>query len=94
MKNETILVLGIPTEAQIAMLRERCAGVHIIIGNSAEVFEKDAAPARVLFRWSGSQAVFKKVFEMCRNLLWVHSLSAGLDKVLFPELVESSVLLT
>ncbi|MGB2670541.1 MAG: D-2-hydroxyacid dehydrogenase [Candidatus Acidiferrum sp.] len=93
-RNDTILVLGNPTKAQTAMLRERCAGVNIIIGDSAEIFEKDAAQASVLFRWSGSQPVFKRVFEICPNLLWVHSLSAGLDKVLFPELVESSVLLT
>jgi phosphoglycerate dehydrogenase-like enzyme len=31
---------------------------------------------------------------MCRNLRWVHSRSVGLDKGLFPELVESDVPLT
>lgn len=94
MRNDTILILGAPTDAQIAMLRERCAEVKIIVGNSADAFEEDAAKASVLFRWSGSQAQFEKAFGMCPNLLWVHSLSAGLDKVLFPELVESAVPLT
>ncbi|MGB6719196.1 MAG: D-2-hydroxyacid dehydrogenase, partial [Terracidiphilus sp.] len=44
--------------------------------------------------WSGSRDLLRSVFLACPNLRWVHSRSAGLDNVLFPELVESAVPLT
>jgi phosphoglycerate dehydrogenase-like enzyme len=94
MRNDTILVLAEPDEPQIALLRQRLAASKIIAGDSAEVFEPDAAHANVLFNWSGSLELFKKVFEMCPKLLWVHSRSVGLERSLFPELIESPVPLT
>lgn len=94
MKTETILALANPDEPQIAMLKQRLANVEIIVGNSAEAFEQDAVRAIVLFNWSGPLALFKQVFAMCPNLLWVHSRSVGLERTLFPELVKSAVPLT
>jgi phosphoglycerate dehydrogenase-like enzyme len=94
MRNDTILVLGDPAEAQLALLRKSLAGVKTIVGDSAEVVAGTAAEASALFHWSGSLALLRTVFGMCPNLRWVHSRSAGLDKMLFPELVESSVPLT
>ena len=94
MRNDTILVLGEPGEPQLAMLRERIASVKIVAGDSAENFEQDARSASVLFNWSGSLPLFETVFQMCPNLLWVHSRSVGLDKALFPALKESPVPLT
>src|SRR5579859_7511076 len=93
MKNDTVLVLAKPAEPQLAMLRQ-LGEVRITIGNSAEAFQEDAAQASVLFNWSGSLALFKQVFGMCPNLLWVHSRSVGLERTLFPELVQSPVPLT
>lgn len=94
MRNDTILVLANPGEPQLAMLRQQLAEVRIIIGNSAEAFEQEAANAKVLFNWSGPLALFKTVFGMCPHLLWVHSRSVGLERTLFPELKESPVPLT
>lgn len=97
MRNDRILVLvspAEPAEAQLAMLRQQLADLEIIVGCSAEVFEESAVRASVLFNWSGSLALFKEVFLMCPNLLWVHSRSVGLERTLFPELKESSVPLT
>src|SRR5580693_1465886 len=97
MRNDTILVLvsaAEPAEARLATLRQRLTGVKVVAGNSAEAFEESAADATVLFNWSGPLALFKKVFEMCPNLVWVHSRSVGLERTLFPEIVESAVPLT
>jgi phosphoglycerate dehydrogenase-like enzyme len=97
MRNDTILVLvstAEPAEAQLAMLRQQLADVRVIAGNSAEAFEGAAADASVLFNWSGSLALFKEVFAMCPNLLWVHSRSVGLERTLFPALKESPLPLT
>jgi phosphoglycerate dehydrogenase-like enzyme len=94
MTNDTILVLGDPAEPQMALLGKSLRGVKIITGNSVEAFEQAAGEANVLFHWSGSLDLLRKVFAICPNLRWVHSRSAGIDKTLFPELVESSVPLT
>jgi phosphoglycerate dehydrogenase-like enzyme len=94
MKNDTILVLADPAEPQLTMLANQLAGVKIIAGNSVEVFEQAAVHANVLFNWSGSLALFRKVFGMCPNLRWVHSRAVGLERTLFPEMIESLVPLT
>src|ERR1035437_7730152 len=44
--------------------------------------------------WSESGPLFREVFTMCPQLHWVHSRAAGLDNLLFPEIVESPVPLT
>jgi phosphoglycerate dehydrogenase-like enzyme len=97
MRNNTILVLvspAEPAEAQLAMLRQQLGHSQLVVGNTADMFEGAAADATVLFNWSGSLELFKRVFAMCPNLLWVHSRSVGLERTLFPELKESSVPLT
>ena len=64
------------------------------MGNRPEAFAGTAAEANVIFNWSGSRALLRQVFAMCPRVEWVHSRAAGLDSVLFPELVEHPVPLT
>src|SRR6266849_10542119 len=94
MRTDTILVLADPAEPQLAMLEKQLAGVKTVAGDSVEAFEHAAADASVLFNWSGSVALFRKVFGICPNLRWVHSCSVGLERTLFPELMDSPVPLT
>ena len=99
MTRDSLIVLADPAEPQLAKLRELLPKPKIIVGNSVDIFkqnafEQEAAEASVLFNWSGSLALMKQVFASCPNLLWVHSRSVGLERTLFPELVESSVPLT
>ena len=94
MRNDTILILADPAEPQLRQLEKSLAGVNIIAGNSAEVLAPAAAHATVLFNWSGSLVLFRKIFGNCPNLRWVHSRSVGLERTLFPELLESPVPLT
>jgi phosphoglycerate dehydrogenase-like enzyme len=44
--------------------------------------------------WSGTRDLLREVLRIAPRVRWVHSRSAGLDSVLFPELVESPVVLT
>jgi len=94
MTETAILVLCDPDLAQLAMLRELPPRVDVVTGDSEAAFKGAAADATILFNWSAPLSVFREVFLMCRKLRWVHSRSAGLDKVLFPELVASNVTLT
>jgi phosphoglycerate dehydrogenase-like enzyme len=94
MKNNTILVLAEPDLAQVAMLEKLRSEAAVVVGGSAGAFGQATADANVIFNWSGSLAVYREVFRMCPRLRWVHSRSAGLDRSLFPELIESPVMLT
>ena len=94
MKNNTILVLADPDTPQMTMLEKLRPESDVFVGDSARAFGRATADASVIFNWSGSAAVSREVFRMCPRLRWVHSRSAGLDKSLFPELIESSVVLT
>jgi phosphoglycerate dehydrogenase-like enzyme len=94
MKNDTIVVLADPSEPQIAILENRLSGEEVVVGKSVEAFEQAASRASVLFNWSASLPLFRKVFGLCPNLRWVHSRSVGLERTLFPELRDSPVQLT
>src|ERR1700721_1161519 len=93
MRNHTILVLAHPAEPQLSLLKQ-LSGARTVVGDSTELFVQEDFDASVLFNWSGSLALFKEVFAMCPNLLWVHSRSVGLERTLFIELRESPVPLT
>ncbi|HEV2444482.1 MAG TPA: D-2-hydroxyacid dehydrogenase [Candidatus Sulfopaludibacter sp.] len=94
MDNTTVLVLANPTEPQLAMLEELPPDTGIAVGDTAEAFERAAEDATVIFNWSGSGALLREVFAMCPRVRWVHSRSAGLDGVIFPELVAHPAVLT
>jgi phosphoglycerate dehydrogenase-like enzyme len=94
MDNHTVLVLANPVEPQLAMLEALPPDTGIAVGDTAEAFERASEEATVLFHWSGSGALLRQVFGMCPRLRWVHCRSAGLDDLLFPELLASPVTLT
>jgi phosphoglycerate dehydrogenase-like enzyme len=66
----------------------------LAVGDNVEAFERAASDATIIFSWSISGELLRKVWRMCPRVRWVHSRSAGLDDVLFPELIESPAPLT
>jgi phosphoglycerate dehydrogenase-like enzyme len=85
-----VLVLAQNEEKQFDMLK----GTPHVIGNKPEAFTEAAQEAGVILHWSGPREVLRSVFLMSPKLRWVHSRAAGLDNLLFPELVESEIPLT
>jgi phosphoglycerate dehydrogenase-like enzyme len=85
-----VLVLSSSDDRQLAML----AGVPHVVANSAEALNEPASVAEVILYWSGSRDLLRTAFLASPKVRWVHSRSAGLDHILFPELVQSDVPLT
>jgi phosphoglycerate dehydrogenase-like enzyme len=85
-----VLVLAKSQEPQFAKLKD----IPHIIGADPAAFGPAAVEAEILLNWNGSRDMLRSVFTACPELRWVHSRSAGLDNVLFPELVQSAVTLT
>lgn len=65
-----------------------------VIGDKPETFAEAAAEAAVIFSWGASRKLVSAVFHMSPSVRWVHTRSAGIDSLLFPELVASHVPLT
>lgn len=85
-----VLVLTQKEEPQFGMLKD----LQHVVGNNVENFTEAAKEASVIMHWSGPRDVLRSVFLMSPRVRWVHSRAAGLDNLLFPELVESEVPLT
>jgi len=76
------------------MLEALPDGVRVAAGNRVEAFADAAPEADVILNWTGSRELLRKVWPMAPRVRWVHSRSAGLDELLFPELAASAVPLT
>jgi phosphoglycerate dehydrogenase-like enzyme len=87
---QTVLVLSQEDDAQLSMLK----GLRHIVGRTPEAFASAVNDPVIILAWSAPKKLLRDVFLMCKNVLWVHSRSAGLDSVLFPELVASNVPMT
>ena len=94
MDNSTVLILATPNDPHLAMLEQLPEHTTIAVGDSAEAFRRAAPEADVIFSWSIAGALLREAFLMTPRVRWVHCRSAGLDGVLFPELVASPVTLT
>ena len=92
--NHTVLVLAEPNERQLGKLEALPPETNIAVGNTPEAFARTAEEADVILNWSGSGELLRSVFCMAPRVRWVHSRSAGLDGLWFPELVESPAVLT
>lgn len=94
MNDSPLLVLTAAGDENIPFLAELLDMTAIVVGDSAGQFAKAALDAEIILDWSGSLAFLRDVFLMSRRLRWIHSRSAGLEQVLFPELIESDIILT
>jgi phosphoglycerate dehydrogenase-like enzyme len=94
MNGNPLLVLTAPGDRNIPLLTELRQIATIVVGDSAQDFAKAAVEAGIIFNWSASLALLRDVFLISPRLRWIHSRSAGLEQSLFPELIESEVILT
>jgi len=90
----TLLVLADPGTPELAMLAALPDTTSIAVGNTPEAFERTAPRADIILNGEAAAQLLEQVWRMAPHVRWIHSLSAGLDGMLFPELVESPVPLT
>jgi phosphoglycerate dehydrogenase-like enzyme len=89
-----LLVIAPPNARHLAVLERLPDDTTITVGNSAEAFARAASEAEVILNTSGNHTVLRQIWPAANKVRWVHSLSAGVEGVLFPELIESPVPLT
>jgi phosphoglycerate dehydrogenase-like enzyme len=96
MPKKTALVLCSPDHYLLRNFKPLEESLNIYTGTTLEELLPHAEEAEILVNsgLSGKSVHMTELWPHMPNLRWVHSLAAGLDKLLFPELVESDVVLT
>jgi phosphoglycerate dehydrogenase-like enzyme len=89
-----LLVIANPTAGYLRLLEQIAEPVDIQVGNDLEFLKTHAANADVVLNAGPEGNLLQATFPFAKKVQWVHTLSAGVDKVLFPELNESPVPLT
>jgi phosphoglycerate dehydrogenase-like enzyme len=91
----TVVVLGEPGEAILASLQDGLGPrVRLKAGKTADQLQPEVAEARVLFNWMGGRDQVERIMEAAPGLEWIHARYAGLDRLLFPALIESPIPVT
>jgi phosphoglycerate dehydrogenase-like enzyme len=94
MSELTIVVVANPADRSLAQLERLPDSARITVGLAAEA-HIDAAPYADIVLCSGTaRATLQELWPRFGRLKWIHALAAGLDGLLFPELVESEIPLT
>lgn len=86
----SVLVLARTSDPQLAMLD----GVPHTICRDVSSCESAAKTAVAVLHWSGNREMLRAALSANPKLRWIHSRSAGLDNIWFPELVDSEIVLT
>ncbi len=94
MKKTKLLVLSQPKSPQLKALPALEDTADISIVSTLEQAMPHVHEAEALLYWDCDPQFVREVFGLCRGLRWMHSKSAGIEDILFPELIESEVILT
>jgi phosphoglycerate dehydrogenase-like enzyme len=94
MNAHTVLVIADPADPRLAMLAQLPGETAIAVGAEPDALENLAPEAGAILNWAHSNRTLRAIFPRCRRLRWVHTRAAGVDNMLFPELVESPVTFT
>jgi phosphoglycerate dehydrogenase-like enzyme len=89
-----ILVLGAAGAPHYAPFQKLHPEARVTIGNRADDVAAAAARAEIVVLGGNYRELFRELWPTMERLRWVHALQAGLETLLFPELVESAVPLT
>ena len=89
-----LLVLGGPPDRWFRQLGPAGEEVEIRLAPRPEDLDSTLPEAEIVFTWEESDEWLRERWSQARKLKWVQSSSAGVELLLFPELVESSVVLT
>jgi len=88
----TILVIADPSWKFLAPLGELPADVRVITSYDLEVLRQAAPEADVILScYFKDFSLLGKIFPLAKRVRWVHSLWAGVEKQLTPEIIASPV---
>jgi phosphoglycerate dehydrogenase-like enzyme len=88
-----VWVLARDGDPGLAVLKPPPAGVHFVVGSDAAAFEGEPPPDALLDCWTGPTRLAATV-RRAPGLRWLHARSAGVDRVIVPEVLDHPLVLT
>ena len=88
-----VWVLARPGDSGLHVLEPPPEGVRFVVGWEPEAFDGAPDPDALLDCWAGPTRIVATL-RRAPGLRWIHARSAGLDRVLVPEVVAHSAVLT
>jgi phosphoglycerate dehydrogenase-like enzyme len=89
-----LLVLSNPAAGYLRLLKRLPPSVVIAVNNNSDYLAREAPGADVILNAFSPGDLLRAVFPLTKKVRWIHTLSAGVENLLWPELTESPVLLT
>jgi phosphoglycerate dehydrogenase-like enzyme len=89
-----LVVITTPTTPHLDLLERLPSDVEVVTGFKVEDLRDAIVDADVILNGMNNGEQIKELFPAAKKIRWVHSLSAGVEKIMFPELIESPVPLT
>jgi phosphoglycerate dehydrogenase-like enzyme len=93
-RRPTVVVMGATVEEPPRGIEEAATMADLSYAASAPALAEAIAGADALFAWRSVRELLPQVWPKATRLRWIQSASDGVDWLLFPELVESDVMVT
>lgn len=90
----TVLVLSDPNLPSLEVLKQLPPSARVVVGHHPDALGDALCEADVIVVGMGGHALFAEVFPKAPRVRWVHSLSAGVEHILTPELKSRPIPLT
>ncbi len=91
----TVLFICPPASRFLTALKPFPPETKIVVGDTPEAFSKEDRTAAKVVLFNGSLGpILQKIYPDLPNVEWLHCLSAGLDAVLTPEMIQIPTPLT
>ena len=96
MAKPNVLVICPPDHYALRNLEPIRNAANIHVGNDLASVEQHALDAEIILYsgLAGQTVPLQEVWPYAKKVRWIHSLSAGVESLLFPELIESPVVVT
>jgi phosphoglycerate dehydrogenase-like enzyme len=89
-----VLILGASAEDPPPGLPASLDGASLAFASDAAELAANLPQADVIFHWSNRTALLRSAWPQARQLRWIHAAGVGVEWTIFPELIESDVVLT
>jgi phosphoglycerate dehydrogenase-like enzyme len=96
MRKPNVLVVSPPGHYVLRNLDQIRGESNVSVSNDAQTLSEFGPDAEIVLytALTGTVVAFDQVWQNTPNVRWVHSLSAGVEKLLMPEVIESPVPVT
>src|SRR5947209_11136469 len=90
----TCVVISNPALGPLRFAEKLPPTAKVLVGHDRPFLDRHVPEADVLVNAAFTGEPFRSVFPFAKKVRWVHSLSAGVENILSPELIASPVPLT